>query len=373
MRAVCMRVPLAAAMALMLGGCQDDRRQVPATGPAGALGVPVLAYAGRAGVGLADETGRTRKLAPPPSGPAGAAPDDRHPFSHLTWSPDGRSVAWAGRNLVYLHDIAAARTRSWVCPCTGVAFLDGRMIAVQRDGTAMVVFDLRGTAPERRPITWRGDRGNTASIMGGDGRTLVVASLPGTDESFIRQARFHRVDAAGRAVPLKTASPQTAPTEGRGSPAGVAIAIRYHAHSCANFERVGLLDARAGRIIEPTMPPPADRPRYVLHYGWGTDGRLYAGFASSPVCRFETDPARRLEARSPGEIWTFSGGAWKRTPVSALGYLPGPRGMSARLEGTAVATTSAAGFDNATLVLTTARGSRLVLGRGVREFTFPTR
>jgi hypothetical protein len=164
------------------------------------------------------------------------------------------------------------------------------MVAVHRDGNAMVVFDAGRKVPVRRPLTWQGGRKYTVRVLGGNGRTLVVASLPGNGQSFIRQTRFHLVDSAGHAVPLETDSSQTASTEGRGSVAGVAIAIRYQAHSCANFERVGLLDMRAGRIAEPIMPPPTDRPRYILHYGWGSDRKLYAGFALSPDCRTETDP-----------------------------------------------------------------------------------
>jgi len=354
---------------LMATGCTGSHAVKPRS-PAGptAPEPPVIAYATSHTVALADARGHSTVMGNYSPGEYGGPPVD-----HLTWSPDRRSIIWVAKGTLY-RVAAAAPTPvdSWVCACTGAGFVDGRLATVETDGSRMLLFPPTGSGPPRSiPLTGvrlRTELGlpGTADVLTGMGRYLVISLYgEGTIDS-----TMYRVDGTGRVSKIHGVGWREV-SEGLPGPGLVAAEMTQSNGSCYNVQSIGVIDPVRARLSIIPQPAPFDQNQYVLGYGWGADGSLYASLAAVPVQCSKGPMSPNPSTTTPGHLWRLTGARWVATGRSAFAGWPGPAGSYASITGTTTTDDFGPARKPGHLRLTLPGGRTVTLSDDAYVFAFP--
>ena len=256
--------------------CEPPR--APAVPDARPVNVRALAYQRGDRLLVAGADGKTA--------PIGTADENTFPRVPFIWSVDG-ALAWTAEGAVHLLAPGAQRAKVRACASSGVAFDGEELIAVMRDGSAMLRFSVSLGTPTRTAV--RGLPAFSASTQGRAGGKLVVAGFETQPERATPSVYF-AVDDRGRARRLRSEGPGAtfgggaAYDGGVSAPDGssVAIVATRSSGACYSPSYVGVADVGNGEVTFHDMPGADDEPQIVRSLGYDRNSDLYAFIA--PVC-----------------------------------------------------------------------------------------
>jgi hypothetical protein len=166
----------------------------------------------------------------------------------------GGTLAWSGQGL--LHALAPGSTpRSTPCACTTVVAGDGELVALETSGKALVRFTSE-LAPIAR-ISTSAMGASVPSLLGVAAGRVVLATQPSTP-SVGASSVLYTAAGDGRWHRLSTNMHGGAYLPGTVSPSGTELAMIVFSSSsaptCADSERVTVLNVLTGRLRFPQMP-----------------------------------------------------------------------------------------------------------------------
>jgi WD40 repeat protein len=171
----------------------------------------------------------------------------------FAWTAGG-TLAWTGQGL--LHAVEPGSTpRSAPCACTAVVGGDGQLVALETSGKALVRF-TPGMAPIAR-ISTPAIGASAPSLLGVAAGQVVLAAPP-SPQSVGAPSVLYTLARDGRWRRLRANPHGGTYLPGAVSPSGTELAMIVFASSsaptCADSEKVAVLNVRSGRLRFPHMP-----------------------------------------------------------------------------------------------------------------------
>jgi Protein kinase domain len=324
----------------------------PPSGP-GAAPPPAIVYATTTSVVLRDGVGAPRILGTFPAGQGQDYILRQVPF--LTWSPNGKEIAWLANGTLNLASVNGGPTRHWACAgCSSPAFQGDEVVTVPEDAAGgdfsealpqLLVFPANGSAPLRESITGIpvGQIGNIAVPGGIDTDFLLLGdSPPGTPVVAYGDAggsdaggpqQLYRVNQAGHATPLGKA-PSSRPVSGAlgnlaTDTSGDQVSFTTYSNSgaCGGTEVAYVLDSLTGAVTVPAAPSGGGPFGFWVEGLWfDPAGTAYASFIPNlSDCATSGGPPPSPATPPTPIVCKLVGGQWVRTGAGALqaDYAPG--------------------------------------------------
>ncbi|MDQ3739907.1 MAG: WD40 repeat domain-containing protein [Actinomycetota bacterium] len=277
---------------------------------------PAVAFQSDEGLFVADAAGRRMSI--------GTYAEDAFPGIPFVWS-DGGSLAWTMDGAAHRLRPGQSRPDSWPCACTGVAFDGEDLVAITRNGKALLTFSDPDAAPERTAVAGLPPYG-PSTLAYADGRTSVAAYETQQDRS--TPSVVFTIGQDGRA--RRTASEATGSIAGRRatSPDGdsAAFSASLSGGVCYSPVFVGVVDMASGDVDYPDMPGDDDDVPIVRSMGYSESGDLHAMIALNACV-----DGVAADAPPAGELFRLEDGEWVRTGERGYDIQLG-RGVTAVVE-----------------------------------------
>lgn len=296
----------------------------------------------------------------------GQSKNDEDSPGGLSWSENGRYVAWATAhpNLVGMADVDSGQVKTWPCPCTNGVFVGDSLIALDKLSGTLVLF-----SPDGRPGTRRKIRGPLATskssstqIIGTDSAGLLVKTETGSKEWHV-----FRVLPSGESTRIQTSLPRIWTGDAHSRKDGtVAFGLASNGAACGMADKVALVSA--GSTPSRVLSFPWSPTRWnVRRPEWGADGRLYVSATRWPPCSGQPS-----SVKDEGHVWELDGATWRYTGLRMLGFQPISATTAVMLRGTQ--TLSVDGLDEQNeLVVAGPGGATRVIARMVDDYAVSPR
>lgn len=207
----------------------DDARQLRGT---------ALAFRTATGIWLADGRGQAVRV-----GRVGTTPVT-NPLT-FSWNDEG-ALGWALPGELHLLPPGAARARSWPCGCAGAVLTGGRLVAVRKDGSALLTFGPGDRAPQRHDLT---GLGSFPVLVGVLGDKPIIAAFHTPEPPRGTPSTLYRIDEHGHARPISVRVPGVVMVTS-GATSGDALAFIASGSSgvCYSTSSIGILSQDGTRL-----------------------------------------------------------------------------------------------------------------------------
>jgi hypothetical protein len=282
--------------------------------------------------------------------------DADSPQQHSTpraffWSADGRKVSWssAGASVLVVADLGSGQVSSVPCLCTSGAFVGSDLVALNPEGTSLLVLRPGSAAVARVPVTGPLAKlhPSSVSVMGSDATGVLVNAETGSRGWHLFQVRL-----TGESELVTDDIPRRWMGAVRPSRTGsYAFSLSTNGGACGVNDQMAVVDT-AGRSARVVEFPPTPTRLTVLDVTWGADGLLYAATGFWPVC-----DQNEHERKEQGRIWRIEGTTAHDTGLSLLSFQPVSADAYVGLRGTVPMGTGGGGDDRSnSLVVTKGNG-----------------
>ena len=346
-----------------------------APGAAAAGPAPTIAYATATALMIRTGDAPPRVLSSVPT-------DPYSPDSTLSWSADGKQIAWLANGKLNVAAVSGGAAQSWTCSCAGVAFQGNQVMTVSTDAVGgelstavpqLLAFSSGRAGPATESITGiPAGRGDTdfGLLSGAADDSLIVTFGDAGGSDLGGPQTLYRVNASGQATPLSgTKSGKVSGQLGEATidQAGdqIAFVATTRGGACGEYTQAFVVNTVTGALTTPAVPAGGGPGGFLVEGLWfDLAGTAHAAFIPNPADCATTYNPPTYPSRSTITDYEAENARWVRVGAGVIRADYASDGWVAQFNGI---------FFNSSLAaypLTLSHGKTTTTISGVTSFTW---